>query len=447
VSGITGIELGPDACVLVRTGRRGLRTTVAGARAIARTEWSEDREGLTGALRKARQAHSMPTRARVVAWETSTSQLDLDVAELSQLNPVLMAGFEIEAILSPAEALADLVRARPIDTTSSAVAAVSMNARGAAIAIVSKGELISSRTFNWPLGPPLRLRAELLERYLLVAQLAPQLQHLIELVRPVYGACVSSVLVSGTVPSLRSLSMLLIEELDIEVETLDSVDLLEPNLSFLVEAVAGLQLAAAAATEPVAGIVAGKVPATFPDNVTAAYERRVSGRGTSTLSALAFALVAAWSYLQLSGVARAVPLFSPRDAQVLAAAKADADALSAPAVPDLRIEATMGRIGEPVDLPAAPDRRALPAPRAGGLGSATPAAGFAAAAPGGRHHDFGYPQPGDRGRPRCRARRSSWAAIRRTNRARRRCPARPLGPRGPRGDQDAKPALERPAAP
>ena len=71
-------------------------------------------------------------------------------------------------------------------------------------------------------------RPELLDRYLVVSQLAPQLQHVIELVRPVYGVARHLGRRSaGTCPNLRSLSMLLIEELDFEVETLDSADLLD----------------------------------------------------------------------------------------------------------------------------------------------------------------------------------------------------------------------------
>jgi hypothetical protein len=314
---------------------------VAGARTIAKAEWSEDRDGLTGALRKARRAHDMPIPARVVVWAKPDAQSDLDVAELSDLNPILMAGFEIESILSPAEALADLIRARQMDTTSTAVAAVAVNTRGAAIAIVSNGKLISSRNFEWPLGRAFRqARSELLERYLLVSQLAPQLKHVIEFVRPVYGARVSSVLVSGTLPNLRSLAMLLIEELDIEVETLDSTDLLEPNLSALAETVAGLQLATAAASEQAID-AAPNVPAAL----SSSRQRHIGEAG----AAFALVLVAAWAYLQISGAGRVVPVLSAQQLAVLAAQPSE----SSPSVPDLKIESTMGRVGERLAPPPA----------------------------------------------------------------------------------------------
>ena len=88
-------------------------------------------------------------------------------------------------------------------------------------------------SFEWSLGTPFvtgARRSELLDRYLLVSQLAPQLQHVIDLVRPVYGVTVTSVVACGNLPDLRSLAMLLIEEMDFEVETLDSAELLDPDV-------------------------------------------------------------------------------------------------------------------------------------------------------------------------------------------------------------------------
>lgn len=328
MGGVTGIELGPDACVLVRTGHRGSRTTVAGARVVVPLARAEERDGFAAALRQARRAQDLPRRARVVAWGTSAPQSAMDVAQLSDLTPVLNAGFEIDAILTPSDALAEVVRAR-VETASAAVAAVVVNRRGAVIAIVHRNELIRSRSFDWPLGPALRVhRPELLERYLWVAQLAPELQHLIDLARPVHAARVGSVVLCGTLPNLRSVAMLLVEELDIEVETLDSTDLLEPNLEPFRESVPALQLAAAAATVHVTG--------TFP--------RRLAGaaREARVLTLVGAGLATAWASLQLVGIGPATPVFSTQEVAALAIQKPVSEA---PAVPDLRMEATIGRIG------------------------------------------------------------------------------------------------------
>ena len=148
-----------------------------------------------------------------------------------------------------------MVRARQVGAPAgTAVAALSLNSHGAAIAIVSGTEVIHSRIVEWSLGTPFvgqrGARSELLDRYLLVAQLAPQLQHDIDLVRPVHGVTVTSVVACGNLPDLRSIAMLLIEEMDLEVETLDSAELLDPGAApgTLADSVASLQLAAAVAS-------------------------------------------------------------------------------------------------------------------------------------------------------------------------------------------------------
>ncbi len=246
MSGITGVELGPDRCVLVRAARHGARTTVASVRTIGPGELSGDPAARTEALRDIRQHERFPARTRVVQWRTA------DVSPGAAFQSALLrsladAGFEIEDTQTPGQALAQLVRDRRLDADGKVVAAVALNTHGAVIAIVSDGAVIASRTFTWSLGTPFAgSRPERLERYLVISQLAPQLQHAMELVRPVYGAHVASVALCGNLPNLRSLSMLLIEELDIEVETLDSADILGGDGSELAESAAALQLAVAA---------------------------------------------------------------------------------------------------------------------------------------------------------------------------------------------------------
>jgi len=195
---------------------------VSAAEAILPGVWPEDRGALTDRLREARERHGMPSRARVVAW-----------GEESSIEPLVAAGFEVVSVLSPAQALARVVRARQATAPAgTAIAAVSLNTHGAAIVIVAGTEVIHSRSFEWPLGAPFTgARTELLDRYLLVSQLAPQLQHAIALVRPVYGVAVTSIVACGNLPGLRSVAMLLIQEMDFEVETLDSADLLDVGIA------------------------------------------------------------------------------------------------------------------------------------------------------------------------------------------------------------------------
>ena len=241
MSEVTGIELGPNYCVLVRGGRVGSQRTVSAAAAIMPSAWPEDPHALVEKLREARERHGLSRRARVVAWDSEAT-----------LSVLAEAGFEIASVVTPAQALARVVRARQLGAPSgTAVAALSLNSHGAAIAIVSGAEVICTRVFAWPLGTPFTgARSELLDRYLLVSQIAPQLQHVIDLVRPVNGVTVTSVAVCGNLPELRSLAMLLIEEMDIEVETLDSTELLDRGVTpgTFGDSVASLQLATAVAS-------------------------------------------------------------------------------------------------------------------------------------------------------------------------------------------------------
>jgi len=368
VSSVTGIELGPNYCVLVRAERHGSRTTVSAARAVTAAEWSDDPHELARVLRKARRSNRLPHRARVVSWGTRGLQPQQDVVPLPELGPLVAAGFEIGAVFSPGQALARIVRAQPTDTDGNAVAALSLNSHGAAIAIVSGQEVLSSRIFEWSLGRPFSgSRTELLDRYLVISQLAPQLQHVIDLVRPVHGANVTSAIACGNLPNLRSLMMLLIQEMDIEVETLDSAELLDPRgaPARLVDFVPALQLASAAASfdetrsassvdnesrvtfsgiRELPGIGEALPPATDPRRVEDLHQVAPPGQvsqlfaGSTPLlhaaAIAAFTLSVTWSFLQMSGSSPAIPIF-PGGVVTVAAITA---------VPELRTEATMGHV-------------------------------------------------------------------------------------------------------
>ena len=360
MSGVTGIELGPDSCVLVRGGRPGSHRTVSAASAIVPAGWPEDRHALVERLREFRQRDDLSSRARVVAWGPE-----------SALAPLTDAGFEIVSVLSPAQALARVVRARQVGAPEgTAIAALSLNSHGAAIAIVAGTEIIHSRVFDWPLGIPFRgARSELLDRYLLVTQIAPQLHHAIDFVRPVYGATVTSVVACGNLPNLRSLAMLLIEEMDLEVETLDSADLLEPGVApgTLTDAVASLQLAAAVASSGENRVPVHADSEPLPEARPAAEEhgsKRVrppalsvsKGPGTrlqslAALAALVFCM--AWSFTQVFGSSPAVPILHGGIEPIVAAAVA--------ALPEPRAEATAGRTDVvPEPSPAPTSRRKRP---------------------------------------------------------------------------------------
>jgi hypothetical protein len=365
MSGVTGIELGPNYCVLVRGGRVGSHRTVSAASAIMPSAWPAAPHARVERLVEARLRHDLSSRARVVAWDGGAT-----------LAPLIEAGFEIASVLSPAQALARVVRARQVGAPAgTAVAALSLNSHGAAIAIVAGTEVICSRVFAWSLGAPFSgARSELLDRYLLVSQIAPQLQHVIDLVRPVNGVTVTSVVACGNLPNLRSLAMLLIEEMDIEVETLDSTELLDPRVTpgTFGDSVASLQLAAAVASSG-----ENRVPVHAHSESTLATagseeppaKRARSGtllHKLSTLSTLptltTLAFCTAWSFMQVSGSSPALPIFPDGIGLVVVEA--------VPGRPELQAEATMGRVdmvgrdSAPGATPGSTERDAL-VPEAG----------------------------------------------------------------------------------
>lgn len=222
----TGIELGPDSCVLA--GVRQARAGVAEVRAlhvIERDNWPAQDLALITTLRAVRRGKGFPRRARVVAWGLSEPVSADDPIALALIRPVTEAGFKVERVLTPPEALAQLAASRPRNSGNGAVAWLSLNMHGAAIAIVRGTELLFARTFEWSYTPMAAgSKAQLLQRYSLIAQLAPELSRGIAVVRDATGVTVDAAVTCGDLPDLRSLTMPLIEELDLEVETLDSTE-------------------------------------------------------------------------------------------------------------------------------------------------------------------------------------------------------------------------------
>jgi hypothetical protein len=224
--GVTGIELGPDTCVLacVRPGPDGPRiSAVHGLQSDAVLPDA----GRGAYLARVRRDGRFARPARVVAWGLPDGTPRDDLVARAALAPLVEAGFAIESVMSPPEALAQLARQRPRPLGRAAAAWLSLNRHAAAIAIVCDGQLLFSRVFDWNYRAPGSVREELLQRYSLVAHLAPELRHGFDVVREQHGVSVDAIVTCGDLPDLRSLTMPLIEELDMEVETLDSIDDLE----------------------------------------------------------------------------------------------------------------------------------------------------------------------------------------------------------------------------
>ena len=221
----TGIELCPDSCLLA--GIRPLREGDAEISALRRLEgpsWPTQEQLAVQALRTERQDARLPRRAFVVAWEFGDRPAT-HLEPRDTLKSIAAAGFQIVSVLTPPEALRRLAGARKSSSPEVAIAWLALNKCGAAIAIVRGPDLLYSRTFPWMYRDDLTPgRAQALQRYSLVAHVAPEIAHGIDVVRAEHGITIQSIVTCGDLPDLRSLTMPLIEELDLEVETLDSTD-------------------------------------------------------------------------------------------------------------------------------------------------------------------------------------------------------------------------------
>lgn len=263
----TGIELGPNACLLgaVRAASSGQNAEVFALARIDADEWPADPSALAATLRTIRRDNGFPRRASVVQWSPLEDSGD-PRAHDDALGSIRAAGFQIVSVVSPPQALARLAIERRRGSPSEPVAWLALNNYGAAIAIVRDRDLLFSRTFPITYKSDLPTsKAQLLQRYLLVSHIAPELTRGFAAVREAHDLSVALVVTCGDLPGLRSLTMPLIEELDLEVETLDSTDGLQPgsrvSTSLFADLAPALRLATAAAMED--GTRSGRRPA-FP---------------------------------------------------------------------------------------------------------------------------------------------------------------------------------------
>jgi hypothetical protein len=208
---MTGIEVTAASCVLVDVRRGNGGPRLSAVHVVPAEEWPPHD------LSRIRRRKRFAARAHVVAW----TQNDTAMAFLND------AGFAVESVVSPEKALALLAAERSRPESGAATVWLALARQGAALAIVHDGRVLYSRRIEWRYRPASRPHEQLLQRYTLVSHLAPEIQHGIEVVQRQHGIAVASAVTCGDLPDLRSLTMPLIEELDLEVETLDSLDGLE----------------------------------------------------------------------------------------------------------------------------------------------------------------------------------------------------------------------------
>jgi Tfp pilus assembly protein PilN len=203
------------------------------------------------------------------------------------LQPVVQAGFLVEGVTTPCGALWSQAKLRRPTVPGEVHAYVVLGVSTSALAIFSNGFLLYGRDFNWgyavsDVGIPVsRDRGDLATR------LAAELRQSFLYVRQYWEEDVSQVLLCGEMPEIRSLTAPLIELLNIEVETLDTLDGIDTsNLpEGFADDAAAFRLASSIAVEP--------PPANLlPVQVTAQRVNRRSHRAFAAGSAAAVACAA-----------------------------------------------------------------------------------------------------------------------------------------------------------
>jgi hypothetical protein len=257
MSGIVGLEVAPAraAMVHVESGRGGL--------VVRHFAWIDGLSGipeLTARLTMLRVERRLPKHACLIAWGGGERTRALAAA-------VGRAGFRVDEVLSPAEAV---VAAANPEVGEAALkvgptAYLLLHTDGGHLAVALGSRLVMERPvrFTYPKprpdagGGPAGTRQRLLHRYTLLAAIVAVLEPAFRDVARVHGQGVRQIVTCGSVPELRSLTLPLAEEFDVEVETLDGIDgvdatkLPEPADVFR-ERAAALRLALAGVMRPVA---------------------------------------------------------------------------------------------------------------------------------------------------------------------------------------------------
>jgi hypothetical protein len=219
---VTAIELGADICALARTSARHDQIRLMAADTLDPASFPGV-DGFVAALRQTRRQRHFPKRCRAVVWGLPEGASRKDPAVTPSIAPLVEAGFKVERVVSPCNALAALGRLRTARGPA-ATCWLAVNRGGVAIVVVRPGEQLYAHSFVWDstVGAT-GSQARLLQRYSLVSFLAPEVRRGLAAARE-KGTSVDAIVTCGNLPDLRSLTMPLIEELDIEVETLDSLE-------------------------------------------------------------------------------------------------------------------------------------------------------------------------------------------------------------------------------
>ena len=140
-----------------------------------------------------------------------------------RLRPIVEAGFLVEGVTTPCGALWSQARLRRASLPGEVHAHVALGVSQSALGIFGDGNLLYARDLDWGYAPQ-SAGAPAQDREMLAGRLATELRRSFLDLKQYWEPEVSQVLLCGDMPEVRSLTAPLIERLNIEVETLDTLE-------------------------------------------------------------------------------------------------------------------------------------------------------------------------------------------------------------------------------
>jgi Tfp pilus assembly PilM family ATPase len=168
-----------------------------------------------------------------------------------RLRPIVEAGFVVEGVTTPCGALWSQARLRRASLPGEVHAHVALGVSQSALGIFGDGNLLYARDLDWGYAPP-SAETPPQDREMLAGRLAAELRRSFLYLKQYWEPEVSQVLLCGDMPEVRSLTAPLIERLNIEVETLDTLEGIDASSlpEGFAERASTLRLASSIAVEP-----------------------------------------------------------------------------------------------------------------------------------------------------------------------------------------------------
>ena len=170
----------------------------------------------------------------------------------ARLRPIVDAGFLVEGVTTPCGALWSQARLRSPLLPGQVHAHVVLGVSQSALGIFTDASLLYARDLDWGYAAPSVGTTAAQDREVLADRLSLELRRSFLYLKQYWEQDVSLVMLCGDMPEIRSLTAPIIERLNIEVETLDTLEGIdESNLpEGFAERVSTLRLASSIAVAP-----------------------------------------------------------------------------------------------------------------------------------------------------------------------------------------------------